>query len=144
MVVILPNRASTIRMAIIKIILTLIKAMLTIESIPMRNRHWSRDQIKSNSLNSLIVTKYCYTIFIMDLLFYSKSGASSPNSATGDWEWNANTGQKESSADSKPAVRRVKEKKTREEPLISLESDKANSNNWNSKLEEDAWEILKD
>ncbi|XP_031784248.1 ADP-ribosylation factor GTPase-activating protein 1 isoform X1 [Nasonia vitripennis] len=74
----------------------------------------------------------------------NKSGASSPNSPSGDWEWNVNSGPKESPADSKPSVRRVKEKKIKEEPLINLESDKANSNNWNSKLEEDAWEILKD
>ncbi|KAJ8667959.1 hypothetical protein QAD02_009622 [Eretmocerus hayati] len=71
-----------------------------------------------------------------------RSGARSPSSPSSDWEWNASSAPKEVEPDNKLNIKKPKEKKTKE-PLINFESDKTNSN-WNSKLEEDAWEILKD
>ncbi|XP_058790649.1 ADP-ribosylation factor GTPase-activating protein 1 isoform X2 [Phymastichus coffea] len=74
----------------------------------------------------------------------NKSGVSSPTSYNSDWDWNSSSQPKET-ADTKPssaATKRLKEKKMNQDPLVNLETDKTNSN-WNSKLEDEAWEILK-
>ncbi|XP_011501417.1 PREDICTED: ADP-ribosylation factor GTPase-activating protein 1 isoform X2 [Ceratosolen solmsi marchali] len=72
----------------------------------------------------------------------NKSGATTPNLSSVDWDWNASSGLKEPDTD-KSTVKKLKDKKGKEESLINCESSKTSSN-WNSKLEDDAWEILKD
>jgi ADP-ribosylation factor GTPase-activating protein 1 len=47
------------------------------------------------------------------------------------------------STNEKETVKKLKDKKIKEEPLINFESGNASSN-WSSKLEDDAWDILKD
>ncbi|KAG7211289.1 hypothetical protein KM043_010590 [Ampulex compressa] len=58
-----------------------------------------------------------------------------------DWEWSNNTRQ-EGTTEQKTVTKKTKEKKVKEGPLINFETDN-NVPNWDSKLEDDAWEILK-
>lgn len=62
------------------------------------------------------------------------STGGSCNTSNCDWEWGNDTKQT-----SKVSKKSTKEKK--EESLISFETDNK-AQNWNSKLEDDAWEIL--
>ncbi|XP_014209743.1 ADP-ribosylation factor GTPase-activating protein 1 isoform X2 [Copidosoma floridanum] len=82
-----------------------------------------------------------------DLRRYSeeRSRMRSPNqkssdASDADWGWDSSSKPKDASVDSK-SVKKIKEKK-KEDSLINFETDQANSN-WNAKLEDEAWEVLK-
>lgn len=75
----------------------------------------------------------------------NRSSASSTNSPAHDWDWESKPrSMSEASVESKSSTtRRVKEKQTKEESLMNFEKESSGTG-YNSKLEEDAWEILKD
>lgn len=66
----------------------------------------------------------------------SKTNASTANC---EWDWGSDTKQNDTT-NSKPIQRKSKDK-PKEEALINFDTDN-HSSNWNSKLEDDAWEIL--
>lgn len=78
-----------------------------------------------------------------------KSGSSGVKTSSRDWEsWESNTNPKssnESSGDhsSRSAPKTSKRIQSKEKSLIDFEEDNKPTD-WNSKLEEDAWNILKD
>ena len=99
----------------------------------------------------------CWRLFIINRLFQHLlhicntflnlsliRSASSSSSSIHDWDWGNNSKQAsniESSTESKLAARKTKEKKVKEGALIDFEV-KNEATGW--KLEDDAWEILKD
>lgn len=74
-----------------------------------------------------------------------RSSASSTNSSSHDWDWESKPrSMSEASVETKSSItKRIKEKQTKDEQLISFEKESSGTG-YNSKLEEDAWEILKD
>ncbi|CAB0035599.1 unnamed protein product [Trichogramma brassicae] len=73
----------------------------------------------------------------------NKSGSTSPSSYNADWEWETSSVPKEAPQSYKTTSKPLKEKKTQQESLINFDSDKSNSNYNSKKLEDEAWEILK-
>ncbi|CAD1475629.1 unnamed protein product, partial [Heterotrigona itama] len=61
------------------------------------------------------------------------------NSSNYEWDWGNDTKQSNQTTDTKPIPRKPKDK---EEILINFNTDN-HASNWDSKLEDDAWEILK-
>ncbi|XP_076656547.1 ADP-ribosylation factor GTPase-activating protein 1 isoform X2 [Halictus rubicundus] len=71
-----------------------------------------------------------------------KTSQSKSNILVCEWDWGNDTKQtKEEVTDAKPTTRKSKDK-VKEEVLINFGAD-SNTPNWDSKLEDDAWEILK-
>ncbi|CAK9801839.1 ADP-ribosylation factor GTPase-activating protein 1 [Anthophora quadrimaculata] len=71
----------------------------------------------------------------------SKTNISTANSSNCEWDWGNGTKQNTEVMDSKPVARKSNDK-VKEEALINFGTDN-HASNWNSKLEDDAWEILK-
>ncbi|XP_076284536.1 ADP-ribosylation factor GTPase-activating protein 1 isoform X1 [Lasioglossum baleicum] len=71
-----------------------------------------------------------------------KTSQSKTNILAYEWDWGNDTKQtKEEVTDTKPTARKSKDK-VKEEVLINFGADNTTPN-WDSKLEDDAWEILK-
>lgn len=69
--------------------------------------------------------------------FRSNLSAGSSSNCS-DWDWSNDT-----KPASKPSVTKKQPKaETKEESLISFETDNKAQQNWNTKAEDDAWEIL--
>ncbi|KAK1134463.1 hypothetical protein K0M31_007248 [Melipona bicolor] len=68
-----------------------------------------------------------------------KTNVLTANSSNYEWDWGNDTKQSNQTTDSKPIPRKTKDK---EEILINFSTDN-HASNWDSKLEDDAWEILK-
>ncbi|KOC60688.1 ADP-ribosylation factor GTPase-activating protein 1 [Habropoda laboriosa] len=71
----------------------------------------------------------------------SKINMSTANSSNCEWDWGNDTKQNIETTDSKSVTRKSSDK-IKEEALINFGTDN-HASNWNSKLEDDAWEILK-
>ncbi|XP_051163319.1 ADP-ribosylation factor GTPase-activating protein 1 isoform X3 [Leptopilina boulardi] len=78
-----------------------------------------------------------------------KSSASTTNTSSHDWNWEskprsmseASMESRSSSTTTTTSTKRIKEKQTKQESLMSFDKE---TPGYNSKLEDDAWEILKD
>lgn len=66
------------------------------------------------------------------------SAGDSSNTSNCDWDWGNDAKQTSKTVTSK---RQPKAEK-KEESLINFETDNKTQQNWNSKAEDDAWEIL--
>ncbi|XP_076238403.1 ADP-ribosylation factor GTPase-activating protein 1 isoform X2 [Calliopsis andreniformis] len=72
----------------------------------------------------------------------SKTNLSNSNSSNCEWDWGSDTKQNnEKIVESKTVARKSKDK-VKEEALINFDTDN-HTTSWDSKLEDDAWEILK-
>lgn len=82
-------------------------------------------------------SKFCKTLY----LIYFRSNISTgdfSNTSNCDWDWNNDTKRANKTVISKRQPKADK----KEESLISFETDNKAQQNWNSKAEDDAWEIL--
>lgn len=71
--------------------------------------------------------------------YYFRNDVSTANSSNCEWHWDNDTKQNNEITDSKSLPRKSRDK---EKTLINFDIDNHVSN-WNTKLEDDAWEILK-
>lgn len=80
-----------------------------------------------------------------------KSSASTTNTSSHDWNWEtkprsmseASVESRSSSTTTTTTSKRIKEKQTKQDSLMSFDKETP-ATGYNSKLEDDAWEILKD
>lgn len=87
------------------------------------------------------LVKYTRSILLNVLLTYFRSNISagdSSNTSNCDWDWGNDTKQASKTITSK---RQLKAEK-KDDSLINFETDNKAQQNWNTKAEDDAWEIL--
>ncbi|XP_076396020.1 ADP-ribosylation factor GTPase-activating protein 1 isoform X2 [Megachile rotundata] len=72
----------------------------------------------------------------------SKTNVSTANSSNYEWDWGNDTKQNVNETTDSKSVAKKSRNKVKEEDLINFGTDN-NPSSWDSKLEDDAWEILK-
>ncbi|XP_033298794.1 ADP-ribosylation factor GTPase-activating protein 1 [Bombus vancouverensis nearcticus] len=107
-----------------------------------QNQYSSKEHYQSSSTtyqNSDITQHHSTEKTSLMKTSQSKTNVSTANSSNCEWDWGNETKQNNQITDPKPVARKSKDK---DEVLINFSTDHYASN-WDSKLEDDAWEILK-
>ncbi|XP_078037303.1 ADP-ribosylation factor GTPase-activating protein 1 [Augochlora pura] len=107
-----------------------------------QNQYNSKENYQSSSTRYQNSEVELYSTEKTSLMKTSKTTISTTNSPVCEWDWGNDTKQsKEKVVDTKPAAKKSKDK-VKEEVLINFGADN-NAPNWDSELENEAWEILK-
>lgn len=106
-----------------------------------QNQYNSRDHYQSSSTTYQNSDTAQYHSTEKTSLMKTPQSKSNVSAANCEWDWGNETKQHTEITESKPVPRKSKEKVVKEEALINFGTDN-HASNWDSKLEDDAWEIL--